>query len=183
MPSGDATLTPINSSGINAKIHFEEQADLMIVTGEATGMQDGQTYVSLAYGLKSQPAGPTPCRDDGTLGGPIVDAVEALQDLLPIDLGGLTGQILRPEPGSVIFSPSATARMFLGVWNPQKDADGKRRLLAIKPTKGANGLSLKDTRTVSVRQPQAPTLKVDIDKDIRPQVFQLRACAEIIKKA
>jgi len=117
--------------------------------------------VSLVYGLQSNAdvtggTPPGPCIDDGTLGG---------------------GPIDRVAQGAVLFSPVATTRMLLGAW----PALGINRTATfVKPTASPSGVTLDQIKTVSIRQPVLPLLP-NIFLDIRPQIFNIRACGLIVR--
>jgi len=214
-----AKLDSIAGSGITGEMTFTQTLNAngsgkMVVTGKAHGIPSPTTlYVSLCYGVGSSPTGPTPCRDDGSLGGVILDPQDILTapDLLKNALGGvpLIGPVLAPvnklisnvlvprlqtglgplssinmpPPGGMLFSPKATARMFLGVWAPaNKQGDAVFKALP-KTWTGPDdllGIPFTKINTVSIRQPQFPLLAPNPLKDVRPQIFQLRACGPII---
>lgn len=165
-----AVLNPVNNSGVSAQLMFSESDDgnLLTVSGSANGMQLLGIYVSLVYGLQSNAdvvppfTPPGPCVDDRTLG------VEPA----PIPSG---------MPGDLIFSPSATVRMFLpSLWaGPLGLPVGASRSLNVtKPTISPLGVHLNEIKTVSIRQATIPLLP-NILQDIRPQLFAIRACGEI----
>lgn len=84
-------------------------------------------------------------------------------------------------PGDLIFSPSATVRMFLpSLWaGPLGLPAGTSRSLNVsKPTIAPLGVHLNEIKTVSIRQATIPLLP-NILQDIRPQLFAIRACGEI----
>jgi len=67
-PSGQATgsarQTPMNGSGIQAKILFlDTGSDVngLVISGRATGLDPTQTYFSLLYNVGSIPGGPVAC--------------------------------------------------------------------------------------------------------------------------
>ncbi|MGH3943300.1 MAG: hypothetical protein ACRDTG_32685 [Pseudonocardiaceae bacterium] len=166
-----AVLNPVNNSGVSGQLFFTESDDgsLLTVAGTANGMQLLGIYVSLVYGLQSNAdvtppfTGPGPCVDDRTLG------VE------PAPFPG-------GNPGDLIFSPSATARMFLpSLWSGALGlpVGTSRSLNVTKPTIAPLGVRLNEIKTVSIRQATIPLLP-NILQDIRPQLFSIRACGEII---
>ncbi|MGH3692912.1 MAG: hypothetical protein ACRDRX_02725 [Pseudonocardiaceae bacterium] len=165
-----AVLNPVNNSGVSAQLMFTESDDgnLLTVAGTANGMQLLGIYVSLVYGLQSNAdvvppfTPPGPCVDDRTLG------VEPA----PIPSG---------MPGDLIFSPSATVRMFLpSLWSGLLGlpVGASRSLNVTKPTAAPIGVRLDEIKTVSIRQATIPLLP-NILQDIRPQLFAIRACGEI----
>ena len=166
-----AVLNPVNNSGVTAQLMFTESDDgnLLTVSGTANGLQLMGIYVSLVYGLQSNAdvippfTGPGPCVDDRTLG----------SEPPPIPSG---------MPGDLIFSPSATARMLLpSLWSgPLGLPVGTSRSLNVtKPTVAPLGVRLNEIKTVSIRQATIPLLP-NILQDVRPQLFSIRACGEII---
>ncbi len=99
-------LKEFQGSGIKGSLNLSQSDDgsTLTVKGSASGFGLlGRVFVSLAYGLGSNaqvdPFNPQkpPCADDRSF------------DVEPPPVGG-------NDPGSVIFSPVATARMLLGVW-------------------------------------------------------------------
>lgn len=166
-----AVLNPVNNSGVTAQLMFTESDDgnLLTVAGTANGLQLMGIYVSLVYGLLSNAdvtppfTPPGPCVDDRTLG------VEPA----PIPSG---------MPGDLIFSPSATARMLLpALWSGLLGlpVGASRSLNVTKSTVAPLGVHLNEIKTVSIRQATVPLLP-NILQDIRPQLFSIRACGEII---
>lgn len=155
-----ANLLPVGNSGITATLNFVDNGRTLTVTGSARGMSPMGQYISLAYGLNSNAdvtgaTPPGPCVDDGTLGGGPIDQV---------------------AQGAVLFSPVATARMLLGPW-PLLGVN--RTAYFSKPVTAPNGVGLDDVKTVSIRQPVLPLLP-NIFLDIRPQIFNIRACGLIV---
>lgn len=155
-----AQLAPVGGSGISGTLYFTDNGPTLSVSGNASGMQLFGQYVSLVYGLNSNAdvtgqTPPGPCADDGTLGEGIFNQ------------GG----------GSVLFSPVATTRMLLGAW-PLVGTSRTLPVPWVKPTDSPGGVGLDEVRTVSIRQPVLPLLP-NIFQDIRPQVFNLRACGLI----
>ena len=62
---GAARQHPIDESGIKGTILFLDtgsDTDGLIVSGRATGLDPGATYVTLVYDAASVPAGPDACR-------------------------------------------------------------------------------------------------------------------------
>lgn len=62
--TGSARQTPINGSGIQAEILFLDtgsDANGLVVSGKATGLDPTQTYFSLLYNVGSVPGGPAAC--------------------------------------------------------------------------------------------------------------------------
>ncbi|MGH3943219.1 MAG: hypothetical protein ACRDTG_32275, partial [Pseudonocardiaceae bacterium] len=144
----------------------------LTVKGTATGFGLlGRVFVSLAYGLGSNaqvdpfdPAKP-PCADDRSF------------DIEPPPIGG-------NNPGDVIFSPLATARMLLGVWGGILGTPilgDKRTLDVTKLTASPIGVRLNQIKTISIREATLPDVtNLNILKDVRPQLFKLRACGLIV---
>lgn len=198
MPTKNANLQAVGGSGITATMKFVEGSTNITITGTAAGLPQPTTaYVSLAYGVNSNANvnGPNPCRDDGTLGAVLLDPNNILNLLgnpllasvaaaLSAALGPFS-PVNNPPPGGVMFSPMATARMFLGVWSMgAADPNNPGKFLAnfgpvVKPRTGPNGIKLSQVATVSIRQPQFPLLPNPVT-DARPQIFQLRACGAIV---
>jgi hypothetical protein len=155
-----ANLLPVGGSGITATLNFVDNGSTLRVTGQARGMQPLGQYVSLIYGLQSNAdvtgnTPPGPCVDDGTLGGGPIDQI---------------------AQGAVLFSPVASARMLLGPW-PLLGINRTARF--VKPTTSPLGVRLDQVKTVSIRQPVLPLLP-NIFLDIRPQIFNMRACGLIV---
>lgn len=158
--TASATLNPVGGSGITATLNFVDNGATLSVTGQSNGMSPLGQYVSLIYGLNSNAdvtggTPPGPCVDDGTLGGGPIDQV---------------------AQGAVLFSPQATTRMLLGPW-PLLGVN--RTASFVKPTVPPGGVRLNQVKTVSIRQPVLPLLP-NIFLDIRPQIFNLRACGLIV---
>jgi hypothetical protein len=62
--TGGATLHQINRSRITARIKFLDTGDPstgLIVSGTATGLDPGDTYITLVYDTGSVPGGPRAC--------------------------------------------------------------------------------------------------------------------------
>ncbi len=59
--AGMATLTPINQSGVHARIEFVDDGATLTVFGEAAGLEPAESYVTLIYDNGSAPGGPNPC--------------------------------------------------------------------------------------------------------------------------
>ncbi|MCP9486257.1 MAG: hypothetical protein MSC30_10375 [Gaiellaceae bacterium MAG52_C11] len=155
-----ANLRSVGGSGITATLNFVDDGSTLSVTGQSSGMSPLGQYVSLVYGLRSNAdvtggTPPGPCVDDGTLVGGAIDQV---------------------AQGAVLFSPTATARMLLGAW-PLLGVN--RTVTFVKPTASPAGVKLNQVKTVSIRQPVLPLLP-NIFLDIRPQIFNIRACGLIV---
>ena len=58
---GSAQLSPMNESGIRAKIEFVDDGTTLKIRGKATGMDPAETYLSNIYDLGSSPSGPGAC--------------------------------------------------------------------------------------------------------------------------
>ncbi|MGH3873654.1 MAG: hypothetical protein ACRDSR_19455 [Pseudonocardiaceae bacterium] len=168
-----ADLQPFQNSGISGRLTFSQSddGDTLTVSGNASGFGLGAVYVSLVYGLGSTAIGEgqgPPCADDRSFN------IEP-----PI--------IVSNKPGDVTFSPVATVRMLVGVWGGILGVPilGSNRSLSVtKPTASPTGVRLEQIRTVSIRQATLPDItNLNILKDIRPQVFQLRACGLIVPGA
>jgi len=167
------TLVPFNGSGISGELNLSQSDDgsTLTVSGTATGFKDLRAYVSLAYGLGSNAnvvpplTGPGPCVDDRSF------------NIIPPPLVGKT-------PGDMTFDPVATKRMLIGVWKgllglPLAGRD--RTLGEQNPTASPIGVRLEEIATISIREIATPNLKnLKLLKDPRPQVFQLRACGQIV---
>jgi len=218
-----ATLAPIPTpaaagTGISGTMTFKQTVTgnktKMVITGTASGFLSPTTvYVSLVYGKDSVPTGATPCRDDGTLGGVVLDPqdVLAVGDLLKnvkikvglvnLPLGdvlaskinpvlvpalqtglGPLSSVNMPPPGGILFSPKATLRMFLGVWgfaNPQGQSTFGPVTREWTGPNDPLAIPFEKINTVSIRQPQFPLLPNPVS-DARPQIFQLRACGQLV---
>lgn len=59
--TGRATLHQIAESGIKAKIAFVDTGSELNVSGEATGLDPEQAYISLVYDERSVPSGERAC--------------------------------------------------------------------------------------------------------------------------
>ncbi len=55
--TGKANLHQINRSGIKARIEFQDDGTTLTVTGTATGLDAGESYVTLIYDTGSVPSG------------------------------------------------------------------------------------------------------------------------------
>lgn len=60
--TGKANLHQINKSGIKARIEFRDDGTTLTVTGTATGLDPGETYLTLIYDTGSVPSGPKACQ-------------------------------------------------------------------------------------------------------------------------
>ncbi len=60
--TGKANLHQINKSGIKARIEFQDDGTTLMVTGTATGLDPGESYVTLIYDNGSVPGGPKACQ-------------------------------------------------------------------------------------------------------------------------
>ena len=60
--TGRANLHPIDDSGIKARIAFEDDGATLTVTGKATGLNPGESYITLIYDNGSVPGGPRACQ-------------------------------------------------------------------------------------------------------------------------
>ncbi len=58
---GSAVLTPIDRSGVLARIEFLDDGATLTVTGSATGLDPSETYLTLIYDNGSLPGGPDAC--------------------------------------------------------------------------------------------------------------------------
>ena len=213
-----AALNPIPGASISGTMTFKQTINddgsgKVVITGNASGFASPTTvYVSLVYGANSVPGGMTPCRDDGTLGGVILDPqdIQGAPDALKNAIAGvpLVGAVLAPvrqvinnvlvptlqtglgplsaanmpPPGGMLFSPKATARMFLGVWGLANGAGVSTFGPVTRSWTSANdpmGIPFSKINTVSIRQPQFPLLPNPVT-DVRPQIFQLRACGQLV---
>ena len=64
--TGRANLHPVGASGVHGKFTFVDNgSDTITMSGTATGLTQGQTYVSLIYDVGSVPGGPTVCEPTG----------------------------------------------------------------------------------------------------------------------
>jgi hypothetical protein len=167
-------LNEFQGSGISGTLTLSQSDDgsLLTVKGNATGFGLlGRVFVSLAYGLGSNaqvdPFDPQkpPCADDRSF------------DVEPPPIGG-------NDPGDVIFSPVATARMLLGVWGGVLGLPilGNTRSLDVtKPTTSPLGVRLNQIKTISIREATLlDVTNLNILRDVRPQLFKLRACGLIV---
>ena len=59
--TGSARLTQIDESGVEARIEFVDDGAVLTITGEATGLDPFETYVTLIYDNGSLPGGPNAC--------------------------------------------------------------------------------------------------------------------------
>ena len=59
---GRANLHPIDKSGIKARIAFVDDGATLTVTGTATGLVPGVSYITLIYDKGSVPSGPKACQ-------------------------------------------------------------------------------------------------------------------------
>ncbi len=60
--TGRANLHPIDDSGIKARIAFVDDGATLTVTGKATGLNPGESYITLIYDNGSVPSGPRACQ-------------------------------------------------------------------------------------------------------------------------
>ena len=60
--TGKANLHQINESGIKARMQFQDDGTTLTVTGTATGLEPGESYVTLIYDNGSVPGGPKACQ-------------------------------------------------------------------------------------------------------------------------
>ncbi len=60
--TGKANLHQINRSGIKARIEFQDDGTTLTVTGTASGLDPGESYVTLIYDTGSVPGGPKACQ-------------------------------------------------------------------------------------------------------------------------
>lgn len=158
--------TPV-SSNITANMTFSDNGVNLSASGQALNLDPNSQYVSLVYGRNSNAdvtpplTGPGPCVDDGTL-----------------------GAVISQAPGAVLFRPVATTRMLLGLWGPTvpqfPNGNMAANIIANKPVVTPLGVHLKEVNTVSIRRPTLQLDPLNLFSDLRPQVFQLMACGQII---
>ncbi len=60
--TGKANLHQINKSGIKARVQFRDDGTTLAVTGTATGLDPGESYLTLIYDTGSVPSGPKACQ-------------------------------------------------------------------------------------------------------------------------
>ncbi len=58
---GQATLHPIDRSGVHANIVFVDDGTTLVVSGTATGLDPNESYLTLIYDNGSVPGGPDAC--------------------------------------------------------------------------------------------------------------------------
>lgn len=168
-------LKPFNGSGISGTLILRQSDDggTLSISGNAKGFQNGRVYVSLVYGLGSNAdvdvplTPPGPCVDDRSF------------NIVP-------APVISDRPGDITFDPVATKRMLIGVWKGalgQFLLGGERSLGEENPTSAPVGVRLEEIATISIREVAIPNLtSLNFLRDARPQLFQLRACGQIVPK-
>lgn len=158
----DGQFIPGTTTGVTANMSFTDNSLLLSTSGTAQGLSPNFQYVSLIYGLRSNAdvagnTAPGPCVDDGTL-----------------------GAVISQSPGNVLFSPVATTRMLQGLWFPPDPVTGTARFSSTKPTVTPLGITIREGKTVSIRQATNYLDALNLFSDLRPQVFVIQACGLII---
>ncbi|MGH7800963.1 MAG: hypothetical protein ACREOW_10105 [Thermodesulfobacteriota bacterium] len=118
--TGSARLHQIDQSGIDARIVFLDTGTQLIVSGEATGLDPNQAYISLVYDRDALPGGPSACVPS-TIPSPITGAQMFVGSWI-VDQDG-TGTLFTVKTGDSYAAISEIGAVSVRVVDPVSPPD------------------------------------------------------------